>query len=153
MTESETLQLLATCEVRIEASPETVFPFFTDPDKMCRWMGMSANLDARPGGVFDVEVTPTFRALGEYKEIDPPRSVAFTWGYEGSSVPPGSSLVRITLVPDGSGTIVRLEHSGLPDDEQRAGHTDGWVHYFERLEVVAAGGDPGTDPWTERAPS
>ena len=150
MTESETLQLLATCEVRIDASPETVFEYFVDPDKMCRWMGMAASLDARPGGVFDVEVTPTFRALGEFKEIDPPRLVSFTWGWDGGPVPPGSSLVRVTLTPDGEGTIVMLEHSELPDEEQVASHKQGWDHYFERLAIVATGGDAGVDPWTTR---
>ena len=37
-------------EIRIAASPETVFDFFTDPDKMIQWMGRSAELDPRPGG-------------------------------------------------------------------------------------------------------
>ena len=68
----------------------------------------------------------------------------------GGAVAPGSSLVRVTLQPDGDGTIVTLEHSGLPDEEQRNGHTDGWVHYFERLAVLASGGDPGADPWVTR---
>jgi len=147
---SETTELLATCEVRIDASPETVFEYFVDPEKMCRWMGTAAELDATSGGVFDVSITPTFRATGEFTEIDRPRSLAFTWGYEGGPVPPGSSLVRVTLTPDGDGTIVVLEHSGLPDEEQKAGHTEGWVHYFERLAIVAAGGDAGVDPWTKR---
>ena len=29
-----------TYELRIEARPEVVFPFFTDPSKMARWMGI-----------------------------------------------------------------------------------------------------------------
>jgi uncharacterized protein YndB with AHSA1/START domain len=149
---NETTQLLATCEVRIDASPETVFEYFVDPEKLCRWMGMSAELEARPGGRFDVEVTPRFHATGEYTEVDPPRSVAFTWGWPDSPVAPGSSLVRITLTPDGDATLVRLEHSGLPDEEQVASHKTGWVHYLERLELAASGGDPGTDPWTEGPP-
>ncbi len=150
MVQSETVTKLATCEVRIDASPETVFEYFVDPEKMIRWMGMSAKADATPGGSYDVVVTPTFHAIGAFKEIDPPRRVAFTWGYEGGAVAPGSSLVRVTLTPDGAGTLVTLEHSGLPDDEQVQGHTEGWVHYFERLAIVAVGGDPGVDPWTTR---
>lgn len=150
MVRSETTELLATCEVRIEASPETIFGYFVDPEKMCRWMGMTAELDPRPGGRFRVQVTPRFDAVGEFTEVDPPRLVAFTWGWEGGPVPPGSSLVRVTLTPDASGTIVRLEHSGLADEEQMKGHTEGWVHYFERLDVVATGGDAGLDPWTTR---
>ena len=43
-------------KLRIEASPETIFPFFTAPEKMLRWMGKSATLDPRPGGVFSLNV-------------------------------------------------------------------------------------------------
>lgn len=150
MVQSETVNLLVTCEVRIEAPPELVFEYFVDPEKMVRWMGVSAELDPKPGGRFNVKVTPPFDAVGEFKEIDPPRLVSFTWGWDGGPVPPGSSLVRVTLTPDGSGTIVILEHSELPDDEQVASHKQGWDHYFERLQLAATGGDAGIDPWTTR---
>lgn len=33
-------------EVRIQAKPETIFPFFTDPELMVRWKGITATLDA-----------------------------------------------------------------------------------------------------------
>jgi uncharacterized protein YndB with AHSA1/START domain len=150
VVQSETVTLLATCEVRIDASPETVFGFLVDPEKMVRWMGMAVDADATPGGRYDVAVTPTFHAVGEFRSIDAPRSVSFTWGYDGGPLPPGSSLVTITLTPEGDGTLVKLEHSGLPDEAQVRGHTEGWVHYLERLSIVASGGDPGVDPWTQR---
>jgi uncharacterized protein YndB with AHSA1/START domain len=34
-------------EMYIEANPETVFSFLTDPDKMVRWMGVSATLEPK----------------------------------------------------------------------------------------------------------
>jgi uncharacterized protein YndB with AHSA1/START domain len=139
--------LLAECDVRIEASPETVFDHFVDAEKMLRWMGVDGTLDARPGGVFKIEVTPGWIATGAFTEVDPPRLVAFTWGWEGGPVPPGSSLVRVTLEPDGAGTIVRLRHSGLPDEEMLGAHQDGWEHFLSRLQITAVGGDPGPDPW------
>ena len=42
--------------VRIAASPEVVFPYFTDPVLATRWIADSAELDARPGGLFHVVV-------------------------------------------------------------------------------------------------
>ena len=136
-------------EVRIAARPETIFPFFTDPEKMVRWKGTSASLDPAPGGLYQVNVTGRDIARGEYVEVTPFSRVVFTWGWEGEGnpVPPGSSTVEITLSPDGDGTIVRLRHYGLPAEE-RAEHLEGWAHYLQRLSTAAEGRDPGLDPLT-----
>ena len=135
-------------QVRIAARPETIFPFLTDPEKMVRWKGTSATLDARPGGIYRVNVTGRDIARGEYVEITPFTRVVFTWGWEGegNSVPPGSSTVEISLVPDGDSTVVRLRHYGLSAEEGEK-HAEGWVHYLERLVATAEGRDPGHDPW------
>lgn len=137
-------------EVRIEARPETVFSFLVEPEKMLRWKGVSADLDPRPGGVYRVDMNGRDVAKGEYLEVVPHSRVVFTWGWEGeeSAVPPGSTTVEITLTPDGDGTIVRLRHVDLPQD-QRQPHSEGWAHYIERLVTAAGGGDPGPDPWIQ----
>jgi uncharacterized protein YndB with AHSA1/START domain len=79
--------------------------------------------------------------------VVPHSRVVFTWGWEGDSspLPPGSSKVEVSLIPDGDGTIVRLRHLGL-SPEQRQAHAEGWEHYMPRLALAAAGGDPGPDP-------
>ncbi len=135
-------------QVRIAARQETIFPFFTDPKKMVQWKGVEAELDPRPGGIYRCNVTGRDIARGEYVEIVPNEKVVFTWGWEaeGNPVPPGSSKVEITLIPDGDGTIVRLRHYDLPASEQ-AGHTEGWEHYLARLAIAGEGRDPGPDPW------
>lgn len=136
--------------IRIEASPTTVFRYFTDPDRMCEWQGVEAELEPRPGGLYKVNVTGRDTALGSYVEVVPDERVVFTWGWEGNDgVPPGSSTVEVTLTPDGDDTIVRLRHFGLPDDDAAKRHTEGWDHYLERLQVVAAGGDPGRDTYLD----
>jgi uncharacterized protein YndB with AHSA1/START domain len=137
-------------ELRIDASPETVFEFFIDPEKMARWKGVAARLDPRPGGEYRVNVTHHDVAVGEYIEVDAPHRVVFTWGWEGSEhVPPGSSTVEVTLSPDGQGTLVRLVHRDLPPPATTE-HERGWKHYLDRLVVVASGGDAGPDPQVGR---
>lgn len=140
-------------ETRIAASPETVFEFFTDPDKMVQWMGRAAELDARPGGRFRCDINGRDVAAGEYEELDPPRRAVFTWGWEGADVvtAPGSSTVEIVLEADGDGTRLRLIHRGLPSAESADKHRHGWTHYSERLATAAAGGDAGPDPWATPA--
>jgi uncharacterized protein YndB with AHSA1/START domain len=135
-------------EVHIDASPETVFEFFTDPVKMVRWKGAQATLDPRPGGVYRVQMNEQMMAIGEYVELDPPHRVVFTFGWKGdyAGTAPGSSTVEVTLTPAGDGTLVRLVHRGLPTQDAAAAHGDGWDMYLSRLVIAAAGGDAGRDP-------
>ena len=143
-------------ERRIRARPETVFGYFTDPRRYISWQGVDAQLDPRPGGVFRVTVTGRSRtvARGVYVEVDPPKRLVFTWGWEHldglpagmSDVPPGTSKVEIDLIPDGESTILRLRHTGLPTDAARDVHVQGWDRTLERLAIAATGGDPGPDP-------
>jgi uncharacterized protein YndB with AHSA1/START domain len=163
-------------EVRIAADPETVFAYFTDPSRLVQWMGAEAVLDPRPGGIFRIVFRPTPQVLGflssaagseqqhatgelgqtnvvlgEFVEIDPYRRLAFTWGYEREffAMPPQSTAVDVSLIPDGEETIVRLAHRRLPVAASTF-HGAGWDHYLPRLAIVAAGGDPGPDPLQAR---
>jgi uncharacterized protein YndB with AHSA1/START domain len=133
-------------EVMIVARPETIFPFLVDPEQHVRWMGTQASLEARPGGLYQVLVAGRHPSMGEFVEIVPNRRVAFTFGWDEPDhpIPAGSTLVEITLIPDGDKTLVRFVHSGLPDDAV-ADHGNGWDAYLGRLAVVSAGGDPGPD--------
>jgi uncharacterized protein YndB with AHSA1/START domain len=140
-------------EVRIAASPETVFEFLTESEKQLLWLGRRAELDARPGGIYDVAISDRSHARGEFVEVEPPSRVVFTFGWVGReaggggehAVPPGSSRVEITLAPDGDGTLVRLRHLDLPE-RAREIHGQGWELFLGRLAVAAAGGDPGPLP-------
>jgi uncharacterized protein YndB with AHSA1/START domain len=134
-------------EVRIAASPETVFDFFTEPDRMIQWMGRSARLDPKPGGEFYCDINADAVVSGEYVALEPPRRVVFTWGWNGedSVTPPGSSTVEVLLEADGEGTTVRLIHSDLPSEESATKHGHGWRHYLDRLAGAAVGRDPGPD--------
>jgi uncharacterized protein YndB with AHSA1/START domain len=138
-------------EVRIAASPETIFGFFTDHDKMIQWIGRDADLDPQPTGLFRCDVNGRDVARGEYVEVDPPNRIVFTWGWEQSeanlSPLPGESKVEVTFEEVADGTLVRLVHSNLPTDAARSAHGHGWDHYLSRLAVAVAGGDPGPDPW------
>jgi uncharacterized protein YndB with AHSA1/START domain len=140
-------------EIRVEARPETVFPFFTDPAKMLRWMGLGATLDPRPGGVFRVNTFEQYFVAGEYLVVEPPRRVAFSWGFDNvpegqeNPFPPGASTVEVELVPDGEATIVRLNHRVSASLFNF--HSRGWDNYLRRLAIVVPGGDPGPDRFLE----
>jgi uncharacterized protein YndB with AHSA1/START domain len=134
-------------ERRLAASPEDVFSFLVDSERYVKWQGIEAELDPRPGGLFRVRLDERQVASGEYVEVESPHRVVFTWGWEGNpDMPPGSTTVELTLEADGDGTLLRLRHSGLPDDAAAILHRDGWTMFMTRLAVVLAGGDPGPMP-------
>ena len=134
------------CSVTVEASPEVVFPYFTDPARIVDWMGARATLSPEPGGIYRVELPVGFTARGEFIEVEPPHRVVFSWGWEHEDtlVGPGESRVEVLLEPVEDGTHVLLRHHKL-EGTSAAQHTVGWVHYLERLRIAAAGGDPGID--------
>ena len=130
-----------------------VFSYFTDPEKLVRWMGAEATLDPRRGGVFSFTNTPRLVIVGEFVTVEPYRRIVFTWGYgrfpeeEVNPLPPGTSTVEVELVPDGEATIVRLRHR-VPT-ELAAFHELGWEHYLPRLATASVGRDPGPDPFVD----
>ena len=133
-------------EILIDATPETIWPFLTEPGKHIEWDGTVAEIDPRPGGIYRVLVAGQHQSAGEYVEVVPKEKVVFTFGWDEKDhpIPAGSTTVAISLHPEGQKTRVRLVHSELPDDAV-ADHTVGWAHYLERLSTAAAGGDPGPD--------
>ena len=86
------------------------------------------------------------QSVGEFIEIVPNEKVVFSFGWEEKDhpIPPGSTTVEISLHPEGTKTLVRLVHRGLPADAVDD-HNHGWSNYVERLAIVASGGDAGPD--------
>ena len=134
-------------ETHIAAPAATVFAFLTDPEKIIRWMGTEATMEAHPGGLYLINGVGARSARGAFREVVPVHRLAYSFGWEGDElVAPGSSLIEIDLIDqDDGGTLLRMTHTGLPDAEQCVRHGQGWAHYFARLAAAAAGGDPGPD--------
>ena len=128
-------------EVRLEvqAPAEVVFDYFVEPDKIARWLGRALAIEAVPGGDFRVAVDDGTTgeefgfAIGQYTEIDRPKRLVLSWGWDGSEeVPPGSSTVEASFDDRGDSTMITIVHSGLPADF-RSTHLEGWIEHGERL--------------------
>jgi uncharacterized protein YndB with AHSA1/START domain len=130
-------------ERRVPVPPKEVFAYFTNAGKWMAWQGTEAEIELEPGGLWRVNVTGDGFASGRVLEVVENKRIVFTWGWEqGPPVPPGSTTVTIELVPEESGTLIRLTHEGLPPDQIEI-HRHGWELYVPRLAAVSDGRDPG----------
>ena len=84
-------------EIMIDATPETIWPFLTEPAKHVEWDGTVAEIDPRPGGIYRVLVAGRFQSAGEYMEVVPNKKVVFTFGWEqeGHPIPAGTSSSHV----------------------------------------------------------
>jgi len=132
------------CEIEIAAPPARVFQALIDRDQAMQWGSGSTHemtaweMDARPGGKWQFisrekgaknpDGSPReFEHHGEVLEVDPPRTLAYTWfaSWHEGSLP--ITVVRWDLTPSKAGTRVKLTHSGLAKlPEARAGYSQGW---------------------------
>jgi uncharacterized protein YndB with AHSA1/START domain len=123
-----------------------VWRYWTDPDRMCDWWGTAADLDPRPGGTCVVEMGNGGVMRGQYVELVPHERLVFSLGWdptEGApAVPPGSSVVEVTLTPDGDDTILTLRHTGLPPGVL-GDHRAGWAHFLPLLADAVGAGTSG----------
>ncbi|MGH2628820.1 MAG: SRPBCC family protein, partial [Anaerolineales bacterium] len=138
--------------VHINAKPETVFAFLSNPDRLSGWAGRSTTMDPRPGGLFRIDYNGFDIMRGQFVEVTPPSRIVFTWGWEslGDQTRPGASTVTVTLEPEGDGTRLRLVHEGLAAMDVQP-HSEGWDFFLSRLGTVAEGGtvEPFAPPLNE----
>jgi uncharacterized protein (TIGR03086 family) len=129
----------------LPVTPDEAFALITEPDRLRRWLAVSARVDLRAGGEFRWTLTPVAVLAGTVTEFEPGRRIVFGFAAE-PSAEPRTDTVTITIEPADGGTLVRLIHEGLPTVHVEA-VTEGWTHFFERLERAAVTGDAGPDEW------
>lgn len=133
--------------VTLPVAPEDAFELVTRPERLRRWMGVTARLDLRAGGDWRWTVTPGNVAAGRVAELEPGRRLVLDWGWDHVPGDDGAlGTVTITVEPVDGGSSVTLVHEGLTP-EQEASHAEGWNHFLERLEVAGTTGDAGPDEW------
>ncbi len=122
----------------IPATPEEVFAAWADPASMGAWMSpvgdADVTADVRVGGGLRVVMQGDgmeIEHVGEYREVDPPRRLSFTWRseYTGGD----DTLVTVDLSPAGDETDLVLTHE-LLTEEMAASHEGGWGGILTRLQ-------------------
>lgn len=131
-------------ELFIAAEPERVYEALTTQAGLEAWFVTRAEIDPRPGGVFNVWFK-TNHVPGEIVHLDPPRQMVFTWD-DGPKY--GVTTCVIEILPESNGSRLRLTHTGFGDgenwDELYEGINNGWVSELDNLKNWVETGTPKT---------
>jgi len=132
-------------EIVIKASARRIFEALTDPAQRVKWWGQGQfqtthmESDLRSGGAWLMSGTgiggKPFVVRGEYRAIDPPRLLEFTWLPDWQE-DPELTIVRFELDEKNGSTTVRLTHSGLMTERSRQSH-QGWPWILAWLQAYA----------------
>lgn len=121
-------------EIAIKGSPERIFEALTKPAQLLKWWRAEGKFhathvesDLRAGGKWRMRVVGSGGAetivTGEYREIERPRLLVFTWIRELENTT--ETVVRWDLEEKNGVTTVRVTHSGLTSESLRA-RNNGW---------------------------
>ena len=131
-------------EIVIKAPAERVFEALVDPRQRVEWWGVVGRFqashmesDLRPGGAWLMRGIGAdgkhFTVRGEYRAIERPRLLEFTWLPDWQEDAP-LTLVRFDLEEKDGSTTVRLTHSGHTTARSRERHR-GWPQILAGLRA------------------
>jgi uncharacterized protein YndB with AHSA1/START domain len=133
----------APIELSIEtpADVETAWEAISDPDRLAEWL-TDATPVGRPGDPYRLDFGDSV-VEGSVVSVDPGRSFAYTWAWDGDESETGVTVVTWTVEPlKAGGSLVSLVHGGWPettsDDTTRDDHLGYWQAYLEDLLALLA---------------
>jgi uncharacterized protein YndB with AHSA1/START domain len=137
---------MSTLEIKrvLPAARADVFAAFSTADELARWWGpegfsvASLEFSPRVGEAYRIEMQPPegdpFYLTGEFREVDPPASLVFTFVYESPDPDDVENVVELSFRDLGESTEVIFTQGPFKTEPRRELHRDGWTDTFDRLE-------------------
>jgi uncharacterized protein YndB with AHSA1/START domain len=128
----------------LPAAPAVVFAAFSEANQLAKWFGPhgftmpSVEFDPRVGGAYRIEMQPpegeSFHLTGEFREVDPPDRLAYTFVYEPPDPDDVETLVGLSFRDLDGSTEVGFMQGPFKTEARRGLHRDGWTDSFDKLE-------------------
>jgi uncharacterized protein YndB with AHSA1/START domain len=148
---AESSELTLEIERVLPARQPEVFAAFADPDLMAQWWGPEgfriASLNFRPevGRGYRIEMQPpegdAFQLIGEFREVEPPVRLAFTFIWEEPDPDDVETLAALEFRDLGDSTEVALTQGAFKTEGRWDLHREGWGDSFDKLERLLSGGE------------
>lgn len=132
---------------RVLPAPRTeIWTAMTDPAQVRRWWGPrgfsvpALEFEPAVGDSLRITMQPpegeAFHLDGEFREVDPPSLLAFTFRWDPPEPDDRETVVRLSVRDRGPHTEVDLEQGEFATQERLTLHDDGWSESFEKLEEL-----------------
>jgi len=127
----------------LRAHRAVVFRACTEPELLASWWGPrgftapSIETDVRVGGSYRIAMQPPdgdlFYLTGEFREVDPPGQLAYTFRWEDPDPDDQETVVTLTLRGLGESTELTLDQGPFATEGRYELHHAGWSDGLERL--------------------
>jgi uncharacterized protein YndB with AHSA1/START domain len=134
----------------LNAQSEQIFRALTEPRELAKWWGPHGfttpeiELDLTVGGGYRFTMQPPdgepFHLSGQFREIDPPNRLAYTFHWEEPDPDDRETVVKLTLHTVGDATKVVLWQGEFATEARLALHRSGWTDSFEKLRHLIESG-------------
>ncbi|QBD75274.1 SRPBCC domain-containing protein [Ktedonosporobacter rubrisoli] len=126
-----------TVERVMKAAPAVLYRAWTE--QFDSWFATPGTLlmKAEVNAVFFWEVhngENRYAHYGRFLRLEPEHLVELTWLTGATGTKGAETVVTVELVPEGSGTLLRLTHAGFVDQESRDGHEQAWPNVLAHLD-------------------
>jgi uncharacterized protein YndB with AHSA1/START domain len=129
----------------LPAARAVVFRAFSARDELAKWWGPqgftvpSLEFDPRVGAPYRIEMQPPagdpFYLAGEFREVDPPARLAYTFVWEPPDPDDVETLVELSFQDFGESTEVVLRQGPFKTEPRRELHRNGWTESLDKLEL------------------
>ena len=133
----------------LPAVPSVVFEAFGDSSELAKWWGPqgftapSLEFEPRVGESYRIEMQPPegepFHLTGEFREVDPPARLAYTFVWEDPDPDDVETLGVLSFRDLGGSTEVVLTQGPFKTEARRELHLNGWTDSFDKLERLISG--------------
>lgn len=128
------------CEYQLKASPSEVYAAWTE--RFDTWFAQAGTLSmvpepGRPFFFYTPDEWGRHPHYGRFLELVENEIVEMTW-MTGDGTQEGTAgaetVIRVELAPEGTGTKLRMTHSGLVTQKSLDGHRENWPLALEELD-------------------
>lgn len=133
-------------------STATSLRWFTDAVKLNQWWGEEALIEPRPGGLYEVHWPSMGWTMRGVVALCTSDTLVYSWTWDHEPDQPSRTVIVHGAEDDG-GTVLTITQGpyrpsspSLPgEDEERAGHSDGWLQLLPELHEAIAQEHAGRD--------